>query len=535
MDDPDSSAARPAATERDIPAEPQFWYSPGTALSIVAALLLLILAVSCLIPPFQASDEFYHVQRAYRLAKGQLILHPENGVTAAQFDTGLLDYMRNFQNVRWFTYSDAKRRAQSSPYLCMGTEIRWSGKVAIERVPNTAGYFPLPYAPQALAFAFGERADLSVSQSYYLARICSLVAALTLLWAAMLVYPMPLVVLALFLTPMTFIQLGSATLDAVAFALCALAIALFLRGCNQRYSFGPGLHAAMCACLFALATSRPNLIAFALLPAMLYFVRRARIHLFSSAALLIVSAAWLGLVGTTVNSGNGHDPLISSAIVHYYVTHLTALFKVLIATISDTDLLRWYWHTFVGMVGWTADYLDSRVYVAWGILLPLLALSSLRWRRRGVPSKPTLALVGCSVAAFLLMLLMELVTWTPHPARVVANVLGRHFTPLLIPIGYALFGASLAPRMLKIGLVTLFLMTAVTTVGLARQLLISYWIVEPRTVAVAPGLPQPTDCGTVFLDAWFDLRGQNRCTRAGLEITSQLLDASGKRELCPAK
>jgi uncharacterized membrane protein len=515
-------------------------------LALLAALFLLVTAVSRLIPPFQSPDEFYHLQRAYLLAHGKVILGQSSGMTGGRFDTGLLDYMRNFQDARWFAHDNAQLRALASPQACLATTIEWSGTSRFERVPNTAVYFPLPYAPQALALLIGERSGLTISKSYHLARLFSLIAALALLWCALIAYPVPPFVLALFVTPMTLVQLGSASLDAVSFATCVLAAALFSRGCDRRCSFGPGLHVALFACLLTLATSRTNLIVLTLLPAILYLTRRERAHVMSSAVLVMLALAWTVFAQRTVNSGNGHDPVISRALVYYYTTHLDALLQVLIATITNPDALKAYWQMFVGVTGWAGfevlgrhsimwvgGLLDSRVYAAWAVLLPLLAALSLQRRRTRLIAPASLALVIGAMTSCVLLFLIELVTWTPHPATLIAGVQGRYFTPLLILCGFAVFNGEMSPIARRAVLGILLVLTTVSIVGLSQQLLQSYWSVDPSTEPTAVTV-QAANCGRPFVEFWFDLPAQDPCKRDGLLISSALRDTATGRELCTA-
>ena len=58
----------------------------------LAFLLLLVQAMSYLIPPFQSPDEFNHLKRAYLLSKGDIFLKSKDHPTGGNSDPGLLDY-----------------------------------------------------------------------------------------------------------------------------------------------------------------------------------------------------------------------------------------------------------------------------------------------------------------------------------------------------------------------------------------------------------------------------------------------------------
>lgn len=124
------------------------------------------------------------------------------------------------------------------------------GEARFSPLPNTTANFPLPYVPQAVAFLIGRVGHLSAHHAYNLARLCSLAAPLGLLWYAFMLYPTPPIVMALFVLPMSLLQLGSASLDAVTFSTAALLAALFRSGCDETLSCSLSMHAVLNVCLF---------------------------------------------------------------------------------------------------------------------------------------------------------------------------------------------------------------------------------------------------------------------------------------------
>ena len=131
------------------------WYSRRSALPLVLGLFLIVQFLTCLIPPLQSPDEAYHLERAYLLSKGQIFLGSQRGLTGGDIDTGFIAYKSSFlellpdydHKVTGATIRSAKR-------------IVWSGKTQFVAIFNTSAYFPLPYAPQALAISLGEHVGL---------------------------------------------------------------------------------------------------------------------------------------------------------------------------------------------------------------------------------------------------------------------------------------------------------------------------------------------------------------------------------------
>ena len=144
----------------DGPQADAFWYSKRTAIGFALLMFLVVTAISLLIPPLQSPDEPNHLRRAYLLSKGEIFLSAEDGDTGGYIDTGLLEYMNVFNHIR-FNYGNKMTEALDRH----SRGIQWSGERRFSRLANTAVNCPLPYIPQALAFAVGEGAGLDVRDS----------------------------------------------------------------------------------------------------------------------------------------------------------------------------------------------------------------------------------------------------------------------------------------------------------------------------------------------------------------------------------
>ena len=210
---------------------------PVAAVIMAAVLLLTVQVFSNLIPPLQSPDEPAHLERAYLLSKGEIILRAPSGVTGGEIDTGLLTYIESF--ARLPTQYDQKVHAAE---ISRTRNIHWSGSRRFQELVNTAVYFPLPYIPQAIALALGRWTGLTVDASYKMARWLSLLSSVSLLWGALYIYRTPPIVAALFCIPMSLFQMGSASLDAVTFGTCALASSLSARGVDNRAPFSTEMH-----------------------------------------------------------------------------------------------------------------------------------------------------------------------------------------------------------------------------------------------------------------------------------------------------
>lgn len=464
--------SHPHSTPAGPMAMNDFWYSRSAVAAFLCALFLLVSSLSFLIPPFQSPDEFNHVARAYVLSKGTIALASEKNIpSGGKVDDGLIAYMKFFEG---FPFHADKKVA--NPELLLSSSVEWSGTESFVAFPNTALYFPLPYAPQAMAFRAGETFGLSVHDSYRLARTFSLLATLALLGCAFLLYPAPLFVAALFLLPMSLFQLGSASLDSVTFGICVLSAALFMRGTDKDYAFTKPMLWTLLLGLFALATSRMNLVVLTVLPLAICLVRKTRGCVAATAGLAAASLGWILFSLVSVQGMFPQKPSTPELLQHY-LSNPGALFSVLHATFTDGALLKDLWNMFVGRLGWLDTPLDSSTYRLFGLLFVPLALVCFQRDKARLLRVGNLSLAsGAIVATFLLYFLI--LVCLPHPLKAIHGVQGRYFIPVLVCLGYAVFGRKLVGAELKAGLALTFCLALLSVTSMAPKLLNRYWLNE---------------------------------------------------------
>jgi uncharacterized membrane protein len=457
-----------------LPKKGSFWYSRRTALFFLSFLFVIVVLFSTLVPPFQSPDEFNHIKRAYLLSQGELFVgSSRDDITGGAIDTGLLTYMQYFEPMG-LNYA-----AKMTSNTAVSSErIKYSGAREFSELPNTAQYFPLVYLPQALALFAGERFKLTIAESYRLARLLSLVVTLGLLWYAMLLYPVPIIVLALFLTPMSLFQLGSASLDALTFSTSVLVGALFMRGADREYSFSGYMHATLAICLLALSTSRVYLITLSLLPLVLFRVRRARSYIASTAMVLVLSISWIVYVLTAVKGVLPDSEITPLEVASYYFVHVGALVKVFFVTLSNGDILATYYRSFVGVLGWFDTPLASGVYIAFAALMAGLVIIVCPRDRGQFLRGGSLSLMCSGALSLILLHLIALAMWTPHPATVIHGVLGRYFYPVFILFGFSMLGRPLGDKERSLALCVALVMVALTVASAGPRLLYRYWVAQ---------------------------------------------------------
>ncbi|MGI9024466.1 MAG: DUF2142 domain-containing protein, partial [Burkholderiaceae bacterium] len=233
-------------------------------------LLILVLGsmLSALIPPFQSPDEFDHIQRAYLLTRGQILLQsPQGRASGGEIDTGLLSYFSEYKNLPFHAQKTLSQEEEHD-----ASSINWSGRRIFRSAAGTGYYFPLAYLPQSIGLGLGESLGLSVGNSYRLARFFVLAFSITALVVAFSIFPVNAFILGLLILPMSVFQFLSASLDAFTTALTCLSVSLFMRGYIGKLNFPMWMSYLLAICIVILSTSRLHLLPFLVFPLLIWFV-----------------------------------------------------------------------------------------------------------------------------------------------------------------------------------------------------------------------------------------------------------------------
>ena len=342
--------------------------------STIMAILLLVgcAFLSAVIPPLKSPDEPDHIERAYLLAKGVWILdRPEGKSSGGNIDTGLLDYMASYPPPQDKVTAEVSDSAN---------QIRWSKERTYDPSPGTGYYFPLIYAPQAAGLYWGERLDLTVDQSYRLARAFALLVSVLLIGAAFKIHAPHALTLTLLVMPMTLFQLASASLDGMATALAVLAISLFLRIAAEKRNAASWMNHALALSVVVLVTSRIHALPFVLLlvAAWRYAPNKRNLSLLLISGLFII--VWTGLAIKTTVDLRVSIAAPTSKILEFYLLHPAQFFQLVWATLSHADLGPMYVRSFLGVLGWLDTPFSQQVYAWLGYGLVASMILTLSYR-----------------------------------------------------------------------------------------------------------------------------------------------------------
>ena len=398
-------------------------------------LLIVFLILNCITPPLQSPDEFDHIKRAYALGEGTILFKPlGNQSSGTEIDDGLLQYIALYDPIGL----DPDKKVTATD-IRKANELQWQNTKTFSATVATAYYFPLIYAPQALALHVSRAIGLSINQSYYLTRLtASLVVLLILAYAFSLSTPSP-VTLALLAIPMTTYQLSSTSLDGIATALSVLLISIFLKLMRESPGNSSRLFWLSVVIFWLLASSRLQLLPLYLLFVILFARDKNKLHLLGSFVAVILVLAWIGIASSHTVDHRVPSSISSSQVALAYLSDPGSLVQVIWSTLNDAATLRGWFSSFLGMLGWLTAPFPGRTYIY--LLAALLVIGALSFSFEHIKRHRNLNLLfffitGCSV--FLILFAM-LTTWTPYPSPVIIGVQGRYFLIPALVLSYGLF------------------------------------------------------------------------------------------------
>jgi len=415
---------------------------------LLSALVVSILIFSALIPPFQSPDEFEHIKRAYLLTTGDIVLKSQGSESSGgQINTGLLDYLKQYE-----LYPFQPNLKITTNVTHAAGQIQWTQTTAFSPVYAFASYFPGLYLPQATGLWIGKYFNLSVANSYYLAKALVVLCSCLLLIISCLLFRPSAFVFAILFMPMSLYQLASPSLDGIATATFILILSLFFYTVIHKQNTNSCIAIAMGISIFLLTASRAHSLPLLLLLYYAFYITKNNKFLFAGIAASLLTALWLYVSIKTTVDRRVINTILPAEILQFYLHHVSTFFKVLFATITNPTYIAFYARSAIGNLGW-ADWPQSQfsaityyslaalIIVIAGLSTSIRELRKIKWIR--------ITLVGCAIASTFIVFFALLVTWTTHPAKLIEGVQGRYFHFPLLLIAYAITGLNRSPMTTK--------------------------------------------------------------------------------------
>lgn len=453
-------------------------------LQIFLLALFIGILLSSLLPPLQSPDEPDHIKRAYLLSKGQVLLEsPKEKSSGGQIDNGLLNYIEGMTR---FTQDSAGRVEKQQ--MNETSKEKWHKTTSFSPAPGTGYYFPVIYFPQALGLAIGESLDLTINDSYRLARLLSLAVSLAIIIIATMIFPTNFLTLGLLVLPVTVLQFVSASLDGTTTAIAILCISLFMHAFDKHSRHAAWASWLLGISLLLLATSRAHLLPLVAMPLIIFLVRKKRLDLILFLCITLFSLAWsfLALQNTVDLRDMRPDRSYSTGqIIFHYLKDPLAFFHVLWSTLMDPNTRDFYQKTFIGAIGWMdpnlnkLDFVFGTWFYNFSILFCIaMAALSIQWKNFRLDWIPRASLLLFSVISTLMVFFLLLATWTAHPATIITGVQGRYFLVPAVLLAYALSGSQggMSPIRKVIGLPIFYLYSLVLCFILPAALIYRYFL-----------------------------------------------------------
>ena len=446
--------------------------------------LLVAAAFSWLIPPMQSPDEESHIKRAYLISQGDFLLQSlppdmagviDDSETVAYKERarkhggrlgGTIDLaLAHFVAVHLTLVHEADKRFSATEKDLIA-QTNWQGVRHFQDLPGTGYYFPAIYAPQALGLAVGQWINLSVQNSYDLAKGLTLLACLVLLGVGFKLMPPNPLVAAVLLLPMSLFQMLSPTIDGLTTSLAVLAVSLFMVSIDHSRPHSLAASCSLAISIFLLTTSRAHLLPLLILPFYLAWHRQSRRDLYLGCFVTVAALGWVLFALQTTNDPRVIRNHTTTQLLVQYAADPAAFFRIVWASVADNDSFTFYNRSFIGILGWLDTHLADDFYPTLWTGLALCALASVSISTLQKDWSARLLLVGLGVASIGFVFLAMVVTWTPHPATVIKGVQGRYFVVPAILLGYALSGcATKQPplrRWIASLIIAVFALTSVT-------------------------------------------------------------------------
>ena len=400
---------------------------------ILALFFVVCVFFSTIIPSFQSPDEFDHIERAYLLSKGVIILDSQQHASGGKVDTGLQAYMAAYEVLPF-----RPDRKLSVAEVDAAKKIRWTGVSQFRAAPGTGFYFPISYLPQAIGLSVGEKLGLTIDSSYQLARYLTLVSIIVILFCSFNLYPVNPLVFAILFLPMSIFQLSSASLDGITIAMSVFSIAAFLRISSERENTKPWLFYVFTVVVSLLVMTKIHLLPLLLLVlGACFFTRKNRYFLLFIFSVVIV-VLWSVIVAKTTVGFEQTTKVPIGNLVLYYSTHPMRFFYLLYVTIQQFAVS--YRQSFLGVLGWLDTSFSIKQYHYFGAGIVLIGLLSFSFKQWKTDYLPRLLLVFCALCSMSLVFLSMLMIVNQHPANIINGVQGRYFLIPVVMLAYAISG-----------------------------------------------------------------------------------------------
>lgn len=388
--------------------------------------IIIFISLKSVTPPFMSPDEPVHYSRAYLLSEGYITLENKEGMkTGGYTDESLDEFLQIINNGHINKFSKKMKDAMES--------VHWSKNRSYKEIPNTSFYFPLVYVPQATGIIIGKILNISIYDTYILSTILSFISCIVIIVISNRIFKIPFPAILILALPMMMFQFSSSTIDGIATSFSVLMMCIFARGMKKNtFTINDIIFLSLCA--FILVSSRANLIPVLLLPLVASMKLNHKLKYILPIIPTATSLSWIFFTVTRVVDGGKKHPGVSHGqVISHYISHPLEVISIIYNTISDMNLLSFYYRSFIGILGWLDIKLPVNLYVISGVFILILAVLNIRISFLKGNKLYVGSTLLVSAGSILLIFFALLVQWSPFPTTTIIGVQGRYFTiPVII-------------------------------------------------------------------------------------------------------
>ncbi|MBL7814664.1 MAG: DUF2142 domain-containing protein [Saprospiraceae bacterium] len=409
----------------------------------IATALIFGLTYVCIVPPFQAPDEFNHFYRSWQIADGGWVgKKTSDNRLGDSLPISLLIVSKPFAALP-FHFEERIKTSTIFSYLSVPTKA--SDKTFID-FTNTAVYAPPAYLPQSLSISVCKHFELHPLSIFYLSRLFTFLVWLIIIYTSIKIAPIQkwlLVFLALL--PSSLFINTSLNADVITNAFSFLSISLFLKMFFEKDKILKLEISAFIFCTSLISLNKmayfPLLFLFFLIPKKQFSLPLEK-HFYGFLLLfchVFVIIGWSKVIqplyirfeeyhsafriGQQLNEGV--DPSAQlSFIIHNPLTFSKILFFSFIQTLPHTFI------HYIGKFGWEKNYLPLTMILPLFLVLILRGISEtqipyFRFSTKQKGLIMTIGLLMCICLATVMYLI-----WCPVGSSFIENLSGKYFIPI---------------------------------------------------------------------------------------------------------
>lgn len=420
-----------------------------------------------LTPAFQVPDEFAHFAKTDQLSRGYIIPRLQGTSVVGNLTSSSVKKVLELKGYQIIPFHENVKVDVITANNVQPSNIPWESGSAFYGNSNTAVYFPIGYAVQALGLLAARNMNVNVISSFYFSRYLTCLACILLTFLAIMKAGQGKLLMFILLSlPMTLFEYASVSQDGILISSTALGIAL-ITGTSENPLAANRIFPQHILGLLMLAVlvlgKTPYIFIFIYFLVYVYMKNvehRAYVIAFG-AFVFAMLAIWTLTVAPYVKI-----PLHSKANPVLQVAYLKSNPNVLVSMIfvnalsNITALIK----GMIGILGWLDTELSHWSYSLIRVLLYTFIivgiLRSLLQKRYG-----SLLVILISMLTFFLLSLSMYIIWTSVGLSNVEGNQGRYMIPVFLFITIAADELWISRRKVSMNLLVMLIVFSSSIVG----------------------------------------------------------------------